>query len=55
MGPDTKEPPQSERPANREAPKSGEGAETALQALIRQRKLDPAGDVADPSAPPEPG
>lgn len=43
----------TERPGNRETPKSGEGAETALQALIRRRKLDP-GEAAEPEAPPSP-
>lgn len=55
MCPDAKEPPQSDRPSNREPPKSGEGAETALQALIRKRKLDPPKEDADPTPPPEPG
>jgi hypothetical protein len=44
----------TERPGSRETPKSGEGADTALQALIRKRKLDP-GEAAEPQSPPQPG
>ena len=44
----------TDRPGSRDTPKSGEGAETALQALIRKRKLDP-GEAAEPEPPPQPG
>jgi hypothetical protein len=40
--------------ASNPSPKSGEGAATALQALIRKRKLEPPGEPQDNVVPAQP-
>ena len=51
-----KHPPASHPPAREKAPRSGEGADTALQAMIRKRKLAEKPDTPDllPPLAPDP-